>query len=261
MCQVVTQPVYKLKHTTVYECREPRCRLQFASPQLNDQELGRAYASLYYPAEDGRPAVLENATEFEVRRFLSAIEKYTGSLRGKRVLDYGCGRGALLKVASELGGEVIGIEQSATAREYIADSGYGRVYADLDAMQQTERRAGVDYVTMCDAVEHLREPWVDLAKLRVLLSPGGRLFMTTPNSDSLRSRLSGVNWDQRNNPTHFYYFNSQSLAKVVKRVGYSEVTQLPPITEYRHHGAVRRALQRTLARFGLHGGLLFMASR
>jgi cyclopropane fatty-acyl-phospholipid synthase-like methyltransferase len=245
----------------VNECRDSGCRLQFASPQLEDEALGRAYAALYYPAEDGGQVVLENATEFEVRRFLRAIERHTGSLRGSRVLDYGCGNGVLLRVASEMGAEVVGIEQSETAREHVAASGCGRAYADVSALKRQEPLVKFDYVMMCDAIEHLRQPWLDLAKLRMLLEPGGRLFMTTPNTRSLRSRLSGAVWDQRNNPTHFYYFDSQSLTNVAKRAGFSEVAELSPITEYRHHGPVRHTLQKGLARLGLHGGLLFMASR
>jgi 2-polyprenyl-3-methyl-5-hydroxy-6-metoxy-1,4-benzoquinol methylase len=212
-------------------------------------------------AEDGGRVVLENATDFEVRQFLSAIEKHVGSLRGERVLDFGCGNGVLLRIVSEMGAEAVGIEQSETAREHVANSGYGRAYADLGEFKKMQPSAEFDFIMMCDAVEHLREPWVDLAELRSVLAPRGRLFMTTPNTKSLRSRLSRASWDQRNNPTHFYYFNSQSLTKVVKRSGFSEVVELPPITEYRHHGLVRRALQHGLARFGLHGGLLFMASR
>jgi 2-polyprenyl-3-methyl-5-hydroxy-6-metoxy-1,4-benzoquinol methylase len=260
LCGNLAASRYKLAHTTVFQCESLPCHLQFAHPQLDDQALERAYASLYYPADDQHPAVLENATEFEVKRFLDAIKQYTGALKGKRILDYGCGNGVLLRVASELGADAVGIEQSATAREHIARSGSGRAYLNIDVLKQHERAARFDYITMCDAVEHLREPWVDLAKLRSLLLPGGRLFMTTPNSASLRSRIAGVRWDQRNNPTHFYYFDSRSLSNVSKRAGFADVLELPPITEYRHHGVARRLFQRTLARLGLHGGLLLMAS-
>jgi len=260
LCELESKPVFRLSHTTIYECRDPRCRLQFASPQLDDEELGRAYAALYYPAEDGGRVVLENATDFEVRKFLSAIENHVGSLRGARVLDFGCGNGVLLRIVSEMGTEAVGIEQSETAREHVANSGYGRAYADLGELKKMQPSAEFDFIMMCDAVEHLREPWVDLAGLRSVLAPRGRLFMTTPNTKSLRSRLSGASWDQRYNPTHFYYFHSQSLTKVVRRAGFGNVVELRPITEYRHHGLMRRALQHGLARFGLHGGLLFMAS-
>ena len=261
ICGNVATPRYKLKHTGVFQCTRVGCKLQFASPQLDDRELGNAYASLYYPAEGDRPVVLENSSDYEVRQFLSAIKMHTGSFRGKRVLDYGCGNGVLLRIVSEMGAEAVGIEQSATARGHIGHSGYGRAYADVKELKEKERICRFDYIMMCDVIEHLREPWVDLAELRSLLSDDGRLFMTTPNSNSMRSRLSGARWDQRNNPTHFYYFNSQSLSRVGQLAGFTDIVELQPITTYRHHGSVRRTLQRTLSRFGLHGGLLFMATR
>ena len=261
VCGSISTFRYGLKHTTVFQCPDSGCKLQFASPQLDDHELGKAYAALYYPAVGNRPVVLENASEFEVREFLSAIKGHTGSLQGKRVLDYGCGNGVLLRIVNEMGAEAVGVEQNATARRHIGQSGYGQAYADLKELKDKEPISEFDYIMMCDVVEHLREPWVDLAQLRSLLSDKGRLFMTTPNSNSMRSRLSGARWDQRNNQTHFYYFNSQSLSKVGKIAGFTDMVELQPITTYRHHGFVRQRLQLALSRFGLHGGLLFMATR
>jgi 2-polyprenyl-3-methyl-5-hydroxy-6-metoxy-1,4-benzoquinol methylase len=128
--------------------------------------------------------VLENATEFEVRRFLSAIAEYTGELRGKRILDYGCGKGVQLGVLANFGAEAVGIEQSETARENIANAGVARAYADIESMQRAEPFTKFDHILLSDVVEHLREPWVELSRLRSLLSPGGRFFLTTPNTRS-----------------------------------------------------------------------------
>ena len=260
LCGSKTRPRYKLRHTTAYECQSAACKLQFAFPQLGNEALARAYEVLYYPAADNRPAVLENASEFEVRTFLSVVDSRVGSLHGKRILDYGCGNGLQLRIAQEMGAETVGIEQSATARDHIHRLGHGAAYANLQELKQHESRSRFDCIVMCDVVEHLREPWAELSELRQLLSSTGKLFLTTPNCGSLRSLLAGSKWDQRNNLTHFYYFSSQSLRKVLEYAGYRQVTELPPISEYSHHGFLRRQLQKILAHCGRQGGLLFMAA-
>lgn len=259
LCGSNAVPRYNLGHTTAFQCRSAGCGLQFAFPQLGNEALARAYELLYYPAADNRPAVLDNASEFEVRTFLSVVESRIGSLRGKRILDYGCGNGLQLRIARELGAETVGIEQSTTARAHIHQQENGTAYANLQELGNNGPSAAFDCVLMCDVVEHLREPWAELDQLRQFLSPGGKLFLTTPNCGSLRSLLSGARWDQRKNFTHFYYFSSQSLARMIERAGYRQVAELPPISNYSHHGFLRRHLQRSLVRCHRQGGLLFMA--
>jgi 2-polyprenyl-3-methyl-5-hydroxy-6-metoxy-1,4-benzoquinol methylase len=235
------------------------CNLQFAFPQLDNEALARAYETLYYPAANNQPPALENAPEYEVRTFLSVVQSSVGSLRDKLILDYGCGNGLQLRIAREIGAGTVGIEQSATARAHIHQVGHGTVYANLADLKEQQDPPRFDCILMCDVVEHLREPWAELSQLREFLSPRGKLFLTTPNCSSLRSLLTGAHWDQRRNLTHFYYFSSQSLRKVLHRAGYGQVVELPPIFEYSHHGFFRRTLQRSLARCHRQGGLLFMA--
>lgn len=261
LCGSEAKPSYRLEHATAFNCKGDGCSLQFAWPQLEDDALARAYELLYYPTSTEQAAVLQNASEFEVRNFVRAIETQIGPLCGKRLLDYGCGKGLLLRVAAEKGATVIGIEQSAEAREHCVRAGYGVAYSDLGEVVRNHHNAQFDYIIMCDVVEHLREPWHELSRLRSFLSPKGKVILTTPNADCLRSRISGSHWDQRRNLTHFYYFNRQALGKLLHRSGYSTVVELVAITEYSHHGPLRRNLQWLLARYGLQGGLLFMAGK
>jgi SAM-dependent methyltransferase len=214
---------------------------------------------LYYPSSAGRAALLENAAEFEVLRLLQAVEPETGRLKGKRVLDYGCGNGRLLSIVAQRGASVCGIEQSATARKQCTSIGLSAVYADLNELAHDPSAFQFDLITMCDVIEHLREPWLELSRLRRFLLPNGKVIITTPNADSLRSQTAGSSWDQRRNWTHFYYFSRRSLTRVLKRAGYTAVAELAAITEYSHHGPLRRKFQRLLARHSLQGGLLFMA--
>src|SRR5689334_22993226 len=102
LCAASARPWMTLPHTGVYRCTNRSCHLQFAWPQLSDHDLSQAYASLYY-RPDGSQPVLENTPEVDVRFLIDQLAARLGSPAGKRVLDYGCGVGTLLKVANERG--------------------------------------------------------------------------------------------------------------------------------------------------------------
>lgn len=248
-----------LPHTSVYRCDDRACALQFAAPQLDDEKLAEAYRSLYFQP-DGSPAVFHTKPESDARYFLERIGQTLGPPAGRRILDYGCGHGMLLKVAPQLGAQATGIEQSEAARAHIAQSGAGVAYADVAELRRREPNARFDWITMVEVIEHLRRPWEDLRQLSELLAEGGHIIIVTPNAASLRSRLHGARWDQRLNLTHFYYFTARSLAAVLDRAGLRP-QPMPPIEFYSEHGPVRRQAQRVLRAIGMQGDLLFAGSR
>lgn len=247
-----------LPHTSVFRCGNRRCDLQFAAPQLSDHELAQAYAALYY-RPDGSTAVHGNTPDVDNRYLLDHIAARFGPVSGKRVLDYGCGVGTLLKVAKDCGAQPIGIEQSDAARETIRREGLADVFADIAALRKADPAARFDWIILGEVIEHLRRPWEDLAQLREVLAPGGHIVVVTPNALSLRSRLHGRQWDQRLNLTHFYYFTRRSLSAVFVRGGLAP-EPLPPITFYSDHGFLRRQLQRALRTVGMQGDLIFSAT-
>lgn len=257
MCGASARPYMPLAHTRVFRCERRACDLQFAAPQLSDHELAQAYASLYYRADGSQP-VLENTPEVDIRHLLDRLAGHFGSPAGKRVLDYGCGIGTLLKVANGLGARATGVEQSGTARETIEREGFATVYPDLDALRRAEPDSQFDWIVLCEVIEHLRRPWEDLERLRPLLKPSGDLIILTPNFDALRSRLSGARWDQRLNLTHLYYFTPHSLAAVLRRASFVP-SELPPVSWYSGHGLPRRVLQQILCATGMQGSLMFSA--
>jgi SAM-dependent methyltransferase len=97
-----------------------------------------------------------------------------------RVLDAGCGTGALLsRLGKERNTTVYGID---LAREALAFSrGRGRrglVQADLTALPF--RSDSFDIVTALDVVEHVADDVAALAEIRRVLRPGGVLVMSVP---------------------------------------------------------------------------------
>jgi len=124
-------------------------------------------------------------------RFVKALS-LAGDLRGKRVLDVGCGRGEIVLQSAMRGAEAWGIDYAPAAIE-IATRALASTDAEIaarlhlacmDVKALDLDDATFDVVFMMDVVEHLYPDELSRAldELRRVLRPGGRLVMhTSPN--------------------------------------------------------------------------------
>ena len=96
---------------------------------------------------------------------------------GARVLEAGCGVGAqtVTLVANSPGAQFTSIDVSADslaiARERVTADNVEFVQADLLGFQAEP----FDHVFVCFVLEHLRDPYAALRKLKALLKPGGTI--------------------------------------------------------------------------------------
>lgn len=94
-------------------------------------------------------------------------------VRGRRVLDVGCGRGFVADVVRERGGEYTGVD-------LVAGRG-GFPLALADAAHLPFGDAAFDAVLCIDAFEHFPEPEAAACEFRRMLRPGGFVFLSVPN--------------------------------------------------------------------------------
>jgi 2-polyprenyl-3-methyl-5-hydroxy-6-metoxy-1,4-benzoquinol methylase len=248
-----------LRHTRVMACANPSCELMFAFPQLSSEQLDAAYREFYYPDSDSASVPYENTPEEILRHTFAKATSMFGPLKGKSLLDFGCGVGRFCRVAREHGLRTTGIEPDAVARKSAAKNEELKVYASIDDLQIAEPETRFDIITMWEVVEHLREPWRELKQLSRLLRPGGQLLLSTPNAGSLRARLQRQRWENMTNPTHFYYFTQRSLWRTLKRAGLSDVNGWRFPIPYPGHSPLRRIIHRTLLRLRLQGQTFVIA--
>src|SRR5262249_22418658 len=113
------------------------------------------------------------------------------SLGGKRVLDFGCGRGDLLAALFARGLAASGLEFAAAAAEETRERFAGEPRfggGGLATGLPSPRSAGsFDVVFLVEVVEHLLDDQLEptLAEVHRLLAPGGRVVATTPNAEEL----------------------------------------------------------------------------
>jgi SAM-dependent methyltransferase len=141
-----------------------------------------AESGAYHWREIGSDLIAHNAfTAERYRRVVAAA-----SLRdGDRVLDYGCGDGALLGVLHRQSRgrscELHGFDPNVLAVELAgkALAAHG-VRATIHASLASIPDARFDRVVCTEVIEHASAPQDLLIEIARILKPGGRLVMTTP---------------------------------------------------------------------------------
>lgn len=261
LCDGKADRRWKLPHTVIWRCRRNDCGLEFASPQLEHRELASIYSALYYPSMRDNGAVsCEGTSESVLHQVLPQLEASLGPLRGLRLLDYGCGWGALSRIALALGLRPVGVEPDPVARHTSAAGVGMSVYANLEELCSQDPHAQFDLVVLWNTIEHLRKPWSELQKIRRLLHTGGRLLVCTMNTHCLRARLERGRWTIYQHPTHLYYFDRTSLERVLHSGGFLRTEEWKPKIRYPHHGPLRRYFYELFTAFGLSDGLYYLCS-
>lgn len=107
-------------------------------------------------------------------------------LRGKRILDVGCGGGLLSEGMAVRGAEVIGIDLSekplGVAKLHLLESGQKVDYRKISVEQLAEEMPGAfDAVTCLEMLEHVPDPASIVAACARLVKPGGQAFFSTIN--------------------------------------------------------------------------------
>ena len=78
-----------------------------------------------------------------------------------------------------------------------------------------------DFVHMSHVLEHVTEPLATLREVARLLRPGGRVYIETPNIDSLGFRWAREYWFPLEVPRHLWLFSPRTLTRAVTSAGLS----------------------------------------
>ncbi len=100
---------------------------------------------------------------------------------GCRILEVGCGGGALLAFLESRGYEAVGVDISEEAVRLAARAAPRCTVVRADAGDLPFEDASFDRLVSHHLVEHLPDLPVALAEWRRVLAPGGRLALCTPN--------------------------------------------------------------------------------
>jgi SAM-dependent methyltransferase len=122
---------------------------------------------------------------FVARRRLALALLDREGLTDARLLDCGCGGGALLAALSERGWEV-GVDVAAAALALTRDRGLSRL-VQSDAQAIALRSDTFDAATLCDVLEHVEDDDGALREVVRVLKPGGIVIASFPALGALWS--------------------------------------------------------------------------
>jgi len=211
--------------TRIVKCRA--CGLIFPNPMPYPSGADLRYMDVADYFEDVMAVESEQQRQLGNTLAREAERRLGG--RG-RFLDVGCGRGEVVRAAQERGWEAEGCDLSAEFVRYAREMNGVRAHAaTLEQMRYPE--ASFDAVTLVEVIEHLYEPAATVRELSRIVRPGGVVYMSTPNEESVYQSLGnlyykvrGRDWVVNLCPTwnlyHIHGFSPRSLRYLLEGNGF-----------------------------------------
>jgi methionine biosynthesis protein MetW len=233
------------------------------APAVSDEGTGGFLRSAPNPLRyDGN----HELDPFEVSGIISKLVPH-----GARVLDIGCGTGALSVVLRDVNAaDVTGIEPDAARASLARERGLDVITGVL-AGELSDTLGSFDVAIYADVLEHLTDPLSELIKVRPFVRPGGTVIVSVPNVahwsvryDLLRGRFRYTEYGIMD-ATHLRWFTEETIRQVVMQAGLDVVsvqqtagvmlqcyreTRLASLNEAWRSRQVRRLSQRFPRLFG-----------
>lgn len=209
---------------TLMECTH--CAVVFTAPPLQQDELSRYYPEEYVPHHSlgsirSNPvgALFRFLAVLPYRLRFGKVEWDEPPFGNGRLLDVGCGQGALLKRMNRLGWRCWGIDVSPHA---VAETQRNVPEATvfLSDLAHLSTQQSFDVIVMSHVLEHLPKPVDGLRQCHRLLSPGGKLVLSIPNLGSFEARRFGRAWMGLEVPRHLFHFREPVIRRLLGDNGF-----------------------------------------
>lgn len=200
----------------IVECL--KCGLMYVGENPRDINFAALYDEHYY--KGGHQGVFADYVgQAPARRALARRRLWTlrGTVPNGRLLDVGCAAGFFL-VEAKGRYDVKGVEFSEFS------SAFAREKYGLDVFTGTLEAAALpansfDLITLWDVIEHVPDPCAVLTEVARVLSPTGRVVLTTGDIGSDYARAHGADWHLITPPWHMYFFSQATMGTLAKRAG------------------------------------------
>jgi SAM-dependent methyltransferase len=233
----------------------PECGLLFRGSFPSQRELDKIYDDAFSDANVDQMNTEQESGEFATHAYVEFLcRKFVRP--GLRVLDFGAATGVLVGALRSRGLDADGVEYSSKAREYAEQHRRIHLLPTLDGIDNET----YDFITSIEVIEHVVNLSETFAALNRILTPVGRVFVTTPNRRGLRARLEGGEWREARKKFHLFLFDEHSLTFHLRETGFQHcrLERFPPIVR---HGLAAAGYGRATQCLGLAGTLCMVASK
>jgi len=145
---------------------------------------------------------------YKVRRILAKklLNKY--AFNAKKILDIGCGAGALIKELQDEGRNVYGVDMSKTTLDFCQNQGVKNLFK-AQATQLPFAEKSFDAILLLDVLEHIENENQAITEIKRVLMPDGIAIIFVPCFDFLWS-------DQDEISMHYRRYTMSKLNNLVK---------------------------------------------
>lgn len=226
------------------------CKHIYLNEEFTEHDIDNLYTE-YYPR-----------ASYDVNKFTPMMKEYRsflGWLNGEnssasfwvprhvRILDIGCGCGESIAYHKERGCNAFGVEADKNV-QMVKERYNLNIKIGLFNSKMFENNY-FDYITLQQVIEHMRCPIEEVNDISKVLNSEGVLIFSTPNSNSLLSKIFRHKWIHWHTPFHLNLFNNKSMKRLadkcsLKIIKSQSVTnsnwlyyQLNHLVFYPQHGA------------------------
>ena len=196
----------------------------YANPRLTTEGVN----ALFESSMNAYFKVVEDTYE---ERFKISYEPIANELReifpsGCKLLEVGCGSGALLSVLRDVGGfEVKGVEISPAAIEYHEKR---KLDVTLGSVENLSGQDKYDAIVIWSVADHFADPSEAFAACFRLLRNGGQIFIANVNTDGFDISTAGADSQIYAPPSRVNFYNVKSLTKQLKQTGFKIINHKTP---------------------------------
>lgn len=138
-----------------------------------------------------------------------------------RALEVGTGRGDFLTKLRDANWSAQGIEPSPAAADIARSLGHSVETGTIESSNLPDHTFDAVFAWM--VVEHVKSPPQFFERVSRFLTPGGKLYFSVPNYESLERRFFGKYWPAWDAPRHLHQFRPRILRQLLSDAGFTEI--------------------------------------
>lgn len=200
-------PLKKYERHHLVKCG--RCGFVFSRRKPTLPELLSIYD--FYP-------IFQTISPITLKRYDEILNYLDSFRKTNNLIDIGSGDGYFPEHAMKKGWNVYGTEFTDAKVEFSRRKGITMHKGVLDVKNYSP--GFFDVIISIEVIEHINNPLEEIAKFRELLRPGGVVYLTTPNFNSVSKFLLGKNWNIVAYPEHLSYYTKKTLKDLFESNGF-----------------------------------------
>lgn len=205
------EPMIGYEACYLAKCRS--CKFVFVQRIPSEPELIEHYSR--YPRSF-------DVSDLTIKRYNQLLDTFESSRKHNRILDVGAGNCLFLIEATKRGWQAYGTDFGQSAVDIGTQHGINMKQGKLSADWYPSNF--FDVVTTFETIEHVNSPNTEIENIQKILRPGGLVYLTTPNFNSIERRTMKINYNAIEYPEHLSYYTPHSMNYLLRKHGFEKVS-------------------------------------